>query len=84
MSGLDTPWTFNVMEYQFKSPGDIKKRLSARDWPLGVDIPEAGGYLASKSAEIVIIHDHDETSSWFQEIVEALQAQDIFFSKPPG
>jgi peptidoglycan-N-acetylglucosamine deacetylase len=70
---VDMPWTFNVMEYQFKSPDDIKKRLNTRHWPLGVDLPQDGGYLGSDSAEIVIVHDHTDTSDLFEPIITALQ-----------
>lgn len=75
---LDTWWTFNVMEYQFRTPDDLNRRLKARNWPLGVNIPQVGGCLASRSAEVVVIHDHAETGHLFRSIIQELTRSAAF------
>ena len=79
---LHTFWTFNIMEYRFNNPSNIKKRLNSKNWQLGIDIKEKGGYLSSKSNEIIVIHDHDRTTKLFYKIIHNLRNKITFSSYP--
>jgi hypothetical protein len=76
---FDTFWTFNIMEYHLSNLKKVYGRFDNKKSRLGLTMKKSGGYLSSKSNEIVIIHDHQRTTKWFYKIVDELLRRKIKF-----
>jgi len=85
--GLDVDWywTYDVMDWSIHSGepqqgvDSIEKVLARMD----EDDPENGkGLTSGDSAEIILLHDHEETSQYFKRIVDSLLAKRLSFQLP--
>jgi peptidoglycan-N-acetylglucosamine deacetylase len=71
--GLDVFWTFDFEEYINKDWKVIIAKINSKN-------PKFGGSLMNKdSSDIVLIHDHKETTNLFFEIINELQKRKIKF-----
>jgi len=72
---LDVFWTFDFEEYINKDWKIILERINCKN-------PKLGGSLINKnSSDIVLIHDHKETTNLFFNIIKELQGRKIKFEK---
>jgi peptidoglycan/xylan/chitin deacetylase (PgdA/CDA1 family) len=82
---IDWYWTYDVMDWSIHSKvpqegiDSIEKVLARMD----EDDPENGkGLNSGNSAEIVLMHDHEETSPYFRRIVDGLLKKGFSFELP--
>jgi peptidoglycan-N-acetylglucosamine deacetylase len=81
----DWYWTYDVHEWSIHHEPhaysiDSLEKVFAR---MDEDEPESGrGLNRSESAEIVLIHDHTQTTPYFKNIIQHLLAKGITFSLP--
>src|SRR3989338_8985113 len=81
---VDTYWTFDIREYEIhrekfseiNSIKDVFNHLKDKS-------PKRGGSLiASDSAEVILIHDHEETHKIFKKLIDRLTEMEIEFRLP--
>lgn len=80
-SDVDWRWTFDVMEYAPHRPGrfrlktmsDVFERMDHDDIENGI------GLNHSQSAEILLMHDHPETTNVFEEIIQKFLSKNFGF-----
>lgn len=81
---FDVYWTFDVKEWclkgnydsNIKSIKDVFKRIEQKEHEQG------GSLLNPNSNEIIIIHDHKETTEYFFKIMDKLLDMDLKFEMP--
>lgn len=81
---IDIYWTFDIKEWclnsnvdpKIKSIDDIFNRMQQKEHQHG------GSLLDNNSADIILIHDHQETTDEFYKITEKLLKMDIKFKSP--
>lgn len=72
---LDVFWTFDFKEYMNKDWKVIIARINSKK-------PKFGGSLMNKnSSDIILIHDHKETTNLFFKIIKELQRRRIKFEE---
>jgi len=88
LDDADWYWTYDVLEYavlekeyrQLYGIDSLEKVLERMD----EDVPEGNrGLNYPKSEEIILVHDHHETTNMFKPIIERLLAKGIIFKPPP-
>jgi peptidoglycan/xylan/chitin deacetylase (PgdA/CDA1 family) len=81
---LDVYWTFDVKEWCLKGDYDPKIRLlkDVLNRMQQKEHEEGGSLLNMSSAEIVVMHDHEETTDFFFEIIDKLLSMNIRFVLP--
>jgi peptidoglycan-N-acetylglucosamine deacetylase len=85
LEDADWHWTYDVMEYVMSEPEptfgiDSIEKVFAR---MDEDEPEGcRGLNDSRSEEIILLHDHEETTEHFGPIVDRLLAKGIVFRLP--
>ena len=82
LNHVDWYWTYDVMEwcvFQERPPFGIKTLDDVIDL-MELDLPERWmGLNDGRSNEIVVIHDHPQTTAYFEPILQALLAKGIEF-----
>lgn len=81
---LDVYWTFDIKEWclkgnydpQLKSLNDILYRMEQKEHEQG------GSLLNTNSNEIIIMHDHEETTDFFFKLIDKLLDMNIKFRLP--
>ena len=89
----DWYWTYDVLEYAVFNKENVHRKFFGIDnfekvfERLDKDVPDGygryGGLNYSQSEEIILLHDHSETTHMFRPIIERLLAKGIIFKPPP-
>ncbi len=82
---LDWYWTYDVMEWcVFQTPPQYGiKGLAEVLELMDLNLPERwAGLNYEKSADIILIHDHPQTTYLFEDIIIGLLAKEIIFENP--
>ncbi len=74
---LDVFWTFNIKEYQIG-----KEKYKENTIQNILNLINKSKKLKSNSREIILIHDHDDTTKYFNLLIETLLKKGIKFIKP--
>lgn len=82
---VDWLWTYDVMEwcvFQEKPPYGVRTIEDVVEM-MDLDLPERWmGLNYPNSGEIVVIHDHPQTTDMFETIIKGLLAKGLEFQKP--
>lgn len=73
----DILWTFNVREYEIG-----KKRYNRKTINNIYDLIDKSNRLDSNSRDIILIHDHNDTTKYFNLLINRLLKRGIKFIKP--
>lgn len=86
LDDVDWYWTYDCMEWSISQAMpthgiDSIEKVYAR---MDEDVPEGGrGLNRSHSEEIILLHDQEETTAYFQPIIDRLLAKGIQFRRIP-
>lgn len=69
-------WSPRYFRFPYGDKGDVRVKKAIQDFLRRM------GYVAAPSAEIILIHDHEETSEYFERIVERLLEKGFSFELP--
>lgn len=83
---IDWYWTYDVMEYMVRGTDpwfgltSLQKVLERMDW----NKPEEWACLGDQtSPEVILTHDHEQTTDMFEPIIDKLLSKGLQFTLPP-
>ncbi|MBN1501569.1 MAG: polysaccharide deacetylase family protein [Spirochaetes bacterium] len=80
LDDVDVFWTYDCREWAYDGTDEMKDQIFNR---IDIDDPDNWfGLNSGTSAEIILIHDHDETSFIFEDLIRKIQNKGFEFKLP--